>query len=73
MSQALHSVIESIKDLSLEDKHQLWQILDETIAASEEENWIEDKETIAEIQKVREEYKRGEYITFDQYLAKKLS
>jgi len=68
MSQALLSVLESINSLSPEEKHQLWQILEETIAISEEENCIRDEETIAEIQQVREEYKRGEYITFNQYL-----
>jgi hypothetical protein len=75
MTQALYSAIESINALSLEEKKQLWRILDntitETIAQSEEENWIEDDEAIAQIQQVREEYKKGEYVTFDQYLAKK--
>jgi hypothetical protein len=75
MTQALYFAIESINALSLEEKKQLWQILDntitETIAQSEEENWIEDDEAIAQIQQVREEYKKAEYVTFDQYLAKK--
>jgi hypothetical protein len=75
MTQSLYSAIESINALSLEEKKQLWRILDntitETIAQSEEENWIEDDEAIAQIQQVREEYKKGEYVTFDQYLAKK--
>jgi predicted nucleic acid-binding protein len=31
MSQALNSVIESLNTLSLEEKHQLWQILDNSI------------------------------------------
>ncbi len=73
MSQALHSAIESLNALSLEEKHQLWQILEQAIFQAEEENWIEDDDTIAEIQQVREEYIRGEYVTFDQYLVKKLS
>ena len=49
MTQALHSAIESINALSLEEKHQLWLILDEAIAQAEE------AETAPEIQKVREE------------------
>lgn len=73
MSQALHSAIESLNALSLEEKHQLWQILEKSIFQAEEENWIEDDDTIAEIRQVREEYIRGEYVTFDQYLVKKLS
>ena len=70
MSQVLNSIIESVNALNLEEKHQLWQILEQAIAASEEENWIEDEETIAEIQQVQAEYTKGEYITFDEYLLK---
>ncbi len=64
MTQALHTAIDSINALSLEEKHQLWLILDQSIAQAEEENWLEDEETVAEIQLIREEYKKGEYITF---------
>jgi hypothetical protein len=71
MTQALHSAIESVNALSLEEKHQLWLILDEAIAQAEEDDWLEDDETAAEIQKVREEYQKGEYIEFSEYLAKK--
>ncbi len=71
MTQALHTAIESVNVLSLEEKHQLWLILDEAIAQAEEQDWLEDDETAAEIQQVREEYRQGEYITFHQYLAQK--
>ena len=71
MTQALHTAIESVNFLSLEEKHQLWLILDEAIAQAEEQDWLEDDETAMEIQQVREEYGQGEYITFDQYLAQK--
>jgi len=71
MTQALHTAIDSINALSLEEKYQLWLILDQSIAQAEEENWLEDEETVAEIQLIREEYKRGEYITFNEYLVQK--
>ncbi len=71
MTQALHAAIESVNALNLEEKHQLWLILDEAIAQAEEQDWLEEDETVAEIQQVREEYSKGEYITFDQYLAQK--
>jgi hypothetical protein len=71
MTQALHIAIESVNALSLEEKHQLWLILDEAIAQAEEEDWLEDDETVEKIQQVREEYRKGEYITFHQYLAQK--
>ena len=64
MTQALHTAIESVNFLSLEEKHQLWLILDEAIAQAEEQDWLDDNETAEEIQQVREEYRQGEYITF---------
>lgn len=71
MTQALHSAIESINALSLEEKHQLWLILDEAIAQAEESGWLEDENTKAEIQQVQEEYQKGEYTTFSEYIARK--
>ena len=71
MTQALSSAIESISALTLEEKHQLWLILDLAIAKSEESVWLEDDETKAEIQQVREEYQKGNYLTLDAYLALK--
>ena len=56
MNQALHSAIESINALSLEEKHQLWLILYEATAQAEEDG------TAPEIQKVREEYKKDDYV-----------
>ena len=69
MTQALHIAIESVNALSLEETHQLWLILDKAIAQAEEQDWLEDDETVEEIQQVREEYQKGEYMTFHQYLA----
>ena len=71
MTQALHIAIKSVNALSLEEKHQLWLILDEAIAQAEEQDWLEDDATAEEIQQVREEYRQGEYITFHEYLAQK--
>ena len=71
MTQALHIAIKSVNALSLEEKHQLWIILDEAIAQAEEQDWLEDDATAEEIQQVREEYRQGEYITFHEYLAQK--
>ncbi|NET70785.1 MAG: hypothetical protein F6K62_07420 [Sphaerospermopsis sp. SIO1G2] len=64
-------LINSLNALSLSEKQQLWQILDEAIAEAEEESWREDEETKKEIQLVRDEYGNGEYMTFQQYLNQK--
>ena len=61
-------LINSLNALSLSEKQQLWQILDEAIADTEEESWREDEETKKESQLVRDEYANGEYMTFQQYL-----
>ena len=37
MSQALHSVIESLNTLTLEEKHQLWQILKKALFPTEDD------------------------------------
>jgi len=58
MIQALHSAIKSINALSLKEKHQLWLILDEAIAQAEEDK-------TPEIQKVREEYKKDDYVIIE--------
>ena len=63
MTQALHTAIESVKALSLEEKHQLWLILDEAIAQAEEQDWLEDDETVEEIQQF--------FVFFDIDLGKK--
>ena len=61
-------LINSLNALSLSEKQQLWQILDEAIADAKEESWRENEETKKEIQLVRDEYANGEYMTFQQYL-----
>jgi hypothetical protein len=72
MTQTLVTAIELINALSFEEKHQLWLILEEAIAETEQ-NWNQDDETKLEIQKVRDEYDKGEYLTFDRYLLQKRS
>ncbi|MDB9311130.1 hypothetical protein PN471_21375 [Aphanizomenon sp. CS-733/32] len=64
-------LIKSLNALSLSEKRQISQLLNEAIADAEEENWREDEETKREIQLVRDEYANGEYMTFQQYLNQK--
>jgi len=54
MMQTLDVVMEFVNALSLEDKHQLWQILDEEIQA-EEQNSMEDKGMYQAILEVKDE------------------
>jgi CopG family transcriptional regulator/antitoxin EndoAI len=57
-------LINSLNALSLSEKQQISQLLNEAIADAEEENWQEDEETKKEIQLVRDEYETGTYSKF---------
>ncbi len=63
------SLIESIGQLSLEEKRRLWELLDEQIAQAEEELWERDARVQAEISEARAAYEAGDYVTLDEYLA----
>ena len=57
-------LINSLNALSLSEKRQISQLLNEAIADDEEENLQEDEETKKEIQLVRDEYANGSYSKF---------
>lgn len=57
-------LINSLKALSLSEKRQISQLLNEAIADAEEDNWQEDEATKREIQLVRDEYANGNYSEF---------
>jgi hypothetical protein len=66
----LENLTDAICSLDLEQKHQLLEILEQKIFEEEEETYEDDSETIAEIEIIRAEYKAGDYVTLDEYLAK---
>lgn len=66
----LENLTDAICSLDLEQKHQLLEILEQKIFEEEEETYEDDSETIAEIETIRAEYKAGDYVTLDEYLAK---
>ncbi|TAF09214.1 MAG: hypothetical protein EAZ77_05775 [Nostocales cyanobacterium] len=57
-------LINSLNALSLSEKRQISQILDEALADAEEDDWRENEETKKEIQLVRDEYANGNYSQF---------
>ncbi|MDJ0618717.1 MAG: hypothetical protein QNJ63_18580 [Calothrix sp. MO_192.B10] len=68
---SLEVLAEAICSLSLEEKRQLQEIIEQQIFAAEEALYEDDGETQAEIQAVRAEYAAGESMTMDEYLAKR--
>ena len=64
-------LIQAISSLELEDKCKLLDILEQQVAEAEEEQWEQDPAVQAEIQVARAAYEAGEYVTFEEYLAKR--
>ena len=71
LSIPFESLAESIKDLSFGEKYRLLDILEEQIAQAEEEMLERDPDFQAEIQKARAEYQSGDYVTIDEYIARR--
>lgn len=63
------SLVNAIATLAIEDKIQLFQLLETEIAQLEEDYLEEDPTVRAEIQKSRTAYQAGDYQTLDQYMA----
>lgn len=70
---SVEALAEAIASLDLEEKRQLQEILEQKIFEDEEADYEDDPETLAELQAVRDEYERGEYLTYDEYLAQRRS
>ena len=64
------SLSEVINSLDLSQKQQLLEILEQQIFEEEEASYQDDDQTLAELQKVRDEYQSGDYVTLEQYLGK---
>ncbi len=69
---SLETLTEAISSLSLAQKQELLEILEQKIF-EEEATYQDTPETIAELETIRAEYKKGDYITLDEYTANKSS
>lgn len=66
---SLETLAEAISSLDLTEKRQLQELIEQQIFEAEEALYEDDAETLAEIEAVRAEYKDGESLTIDEYLA----
>ncbi len=66
LSVPFESLAEAIKDLSLDEKYRLWELLEEQIAQTEEEKLEQNPSIQAEIEAARKEYQAGDYKTIDK-------
>jgi len=65
------SLIDCIEKLDVQEKIQLWELLDEEIALIEEDILEQNPIIQAEIQEARDAYKEGNYVTIDEYISKR--
>ncbi|QSJ20895.1 hypothetical protein JYQ62_21025 [Nostoc sp. UHCC 0702] len=66
---SLETLAEAISSLDLTEKRQLQELIEQQIFEAEEALYEDDAQTQAEIQAIRAEYKDGDFITVDEYLA----
>lgn len=64
---SFQSLLEAISSLEIDQKHELWELLEAELFPDDEDSLLD----IAEIQAARADYKAGEYTTFDQYAAQR--
>jgi hypothetical protein len=65
------SLVKSIKELSLDEKYRLWELLEEQIAQAEEEALENEPSVQAEIRGARAVYQSGDYETIDEYVMRR--
>lgn len=65
------TLVRSLSALRLEDKRRILEVLDEQIAQTEESLLEQSSVVRGEIQEAREAYRKGDYVTIDEYLEKK--
>jgi hypothetical protein len=70
-SVPFESLVEAIKDLNLDEKYRLWELLEEQIAQAEEDKLEQDSSTQAQMESARKEHQAGDYETIDEYVARR--
>ncbi|MFQ5771930.1 MAG: hypothetical protein ACE5HX_15450 [bacterium] len=65
------SLIESVKNLNISEKRQLWEIIEEQLSQYEEEQLESDPSISKQIADAREAYKTGDYQTLDDYMTQR--
>jgi hypothetical protein len=70
---SLEDLASAIASLTLDEKRQLQEIIEQQIFEAEEALYSDNPETIAALQAVKAEYATGDYSTMDEYLASRVS
>ncbi len=64
------TLVETVGNLTLENKRRLWTLLNEQLALAEEELWEQDPAFRSEIEEARAAYRAGDYMTLEEYAAR---
>ena len=63
------SLVEAISDLDIEQKKQLWGILNKEMTSIEDDLEESNPRIQSEIEAARKAYESGDYITLEEYIA----
>ena len=63
------SLVEAISGLDIDQKKQLWEILNEEMANIENDLEESNPRIQSEIEEARKAYESGDYITLEEYMA----
>ncbi|MBD2425047.1 hypothetical protein [Phormidium sp. FACHB-1136] len=65
---SLESLIQAVASLDLGAKRHLIEVIEQQIFEAQEEDYVEDSETKAEIESVKLEYQQGDAMTIDDFI-----
>ncbi len=65
-----NSLLESIKKLSIEEKFEIWNIINLELDKTEEEFFIKDPQMRLEIKEAKEAYEAGDFLSIDEFINK---
>jgi hypothetical protein len=71
LSIPFESLVQSIAELSSEDKRRLWEWFDQEMARYEEQIWEQSPSVHAEIREARCAYQAGDYVSIEEYICRK--
>jgi len=68
---SFESLMDSVSKLNLKEKLRLWELLERQIAQADEDLLEQDPQIKAEIEEARAAHQAQDYMTIDEYIAKK--
>jgi len=71
LSIPFESLVKSVRELGLKEKRLLWELLNEQMSRVEEDLWEQDAVVRSEIREARAAYQAGDYVTIDEYIARR--